>query len=57
MQILRRFSFRIPGYVSSESSDSGYSDVFESEEELSAIPKEKKGKSSEAIHNKLMEVA
>jgi tetratricopeptide (TPR) repeat protein len=56
MQTLRRFSFRIPGYISSESSDSGYSDE-ESEEELGPIPEEKEDKSSEAIHNKLMEVA
>jgi hypothetical protein len=42
--------------VSSESSDSGYSDD-ESEEELFAIPEGKEDLIAEGSHNKLTEVA
>jgi tetratricopeptide (TPR) repeat protein len=56
MHTLRRFSFRLPGYEPSESSDAGYS-YDESEEDLIAIPERTEDLIAEGSHSKLMGVA
>ena len=56
MHTLRRFSFRLPGYEPSESSDAGYS-YDESQEELIAIPERTEDLIAEGSHSKLMGVA
>jgi hypothetical protein len=56
MRTLRRFSFRPPGDVASESSDSGYSDD-EGGEELAAVAEEKEDLKRGENPNKILEVA
>jgi tetratricopeptide (TPR) repeat protein len=56
MRTLRRFSFRPPGDVASQSSDSGYSDD-EGGEELAAVAEEKEDLKRGENPNKILEVA